>query len=84
DRIEQNAELEFLYLVRGMTPENGERVIALKVTGVYSIEQLRRYYPAGDELALPDGFTHDDDPGRQGIEQAFDHSRPPLPGNPPA
>ncbi|MEM8142156.1 aldehyde dehydrogenase family protein, partial [Morganella morganii] len=37
DRIEQNAEREFIYLVRGLTPEQGEGVIALKVPGVYSI-----------------------------------------------
>lgn len=61
DRIEQNAEREFIYLVRGLTPEQGEGVIALKVPGVYSIEEFRRFYPAGEVVAHAVGFTDVDD-----------------------
>ncbi|MDI5982976.1 hypothetical protein QDK53_42815, partial [Amycolatopsis magusensis] len=35
-RLEQNKEREFMYLVRGLTTENGQRVLDLKVPGVYA------------------------------------------------
>ena len=37
-RIESNATREFMYLERGLTPENGHSVLDLKVTGVYAKE----------------------------------------------
>ena len=80
DRIEQNAEREFIYLVRGLTPEQGEGVIALKVPGVYSIEEFRRFYPAGEVVAHAVGFTDVDDRGREGIELAFDEWLAGVPG----
>ncbi|MEK1905318.1 MAG: penicillin-binding transpeptidase domain-containing protein, partial [Pseudomonas sp.] len=71
-RLEQASEREFMYLVRGLTPEQGEQVLALKVPGVYSLEEFRRFYPAGEVAAHVIGFTDVDDRGREGVELAFD------------
>ena len=79
-RLEQNARREFMYLVRGLTPEQGQAVLDLKVPGVYAIEEFRRFYPAGEVAAHLVGFTDVDDRGREGIELAFDEWLAGVPG----
>ena len=71
-RLKDQAEREFTYLVRGLTPEQGERVLALGIPGVYSQEEFRRFYPAGEVAAHVVGFTDIDDRGREGLELAYD------------
>ncbi|MBC9252107.1 cell division protein [Pseudomonas alcaligenes] len=79
-RLEQASEREFMYLVRGLTPEQGEQILALKVPGVYSLEEFRRFYPAGEVAAHVIGFTDVDDRGREGVELAFDEWLAGVPG----
>ncbi|WP_178090675.1 penicillin-binding protein 2 [Pseudomonas sp. SJZ079] len=79
-RLEQNREREFMYLVRGLTPERGQQVLDLKVPGVYAIEEFRRFYPAGEVAAHVIGFTDIDDRGREGMELAFDEWLAGVPG----
>ncbi len=80
-KLGQNAEREFLYLARGLTPEQGEAVLALKIPGVYSLEEFRRFYPAGEVTAHLIGFTDVDDRGREGVELAFDQWLAGVPGS---
>lgn len=35
--------MKFIYLVRGLTPEQGQQVLDLKVPGVYGIEELNPF-----------------------------------------
>ncbi|MCP3752432.1 penicillin-binding protein 2 [Pseudomonas sp. SBB6] len=79
-RLEQQASKEFIYLVRGLTPEQGQVVLDLKVPGVYGIEEFRRFYPAGDVAAHMVGFTDLDDHGREGVELAYDEWLAGVPG----
>ena len=69
-RLAAAHEREFMYLVRGLTPEQGQRILDLKVPGVYGIEEFRRFYPAGDI----------DDRGREGMELAFEDWLAGVPG----
>ncbi|WP_177346312.1 peptidoglycan D,D-transpeptidase FtsI family protein [Pseudomonas sp. MF6396] len=80
ERLEQQANKEFIYLVRGLTPEQGQVVLDLKVPGVYGIEEFRRFYPAGDVAAHMVGFTDLDDHGREGVELAYDEWLAGVPG----
>ncbi|WP_426150199.1 peptidoglycan D,D-transpeptidase FtsI family protein [Pseudomonas sp. DC3000-4b1] len=80
ERFEANASKEFLYLVRGLTPEQGQAVLDLKVPGVYGLEEFRRFYPAGDVTAHMVGFTDLDDHGREGVELAYDEWLAGVPG----
>nr|WP_194719547.1 penicillin-binding protein 2 [Pseudomonas typographi] len=80
ERLEANASKEFIYLVRGLTPEQGQNVMDLKVPGVYSLEEFRRFYPAGDTTAHMVGFTDLDDDGREGVELAYDDWLAGVPG----
>ena len=72
DRLIAQANKEFIYLVRGLTPEQGQSVLDLKIPGVYGIEEFRRFYPAGEVTAHMVGFTDIDDHGREGVELAYD------------
>ncbi|MDM8347562.1 penicillin-binding protein 2 [Pseudomonas sp. sp1636] len=79
-RLQANAEREFMYLVRGLTPEQGQLVLDLQVPGVYAIEEFRRFYPGGEVTAHVVGFTDIDDRGREGMELAFDEWLAGVPG----
>ena len=80
ERLTQQAGKEFIYLVRGLTPEQGQHVLDLKVPGVYGLEEFRRFYPAGDVTAHMVGFTDLDDHGREGVELAYDEWLAGVPG----
>mgnify|MGYP006167249839 FL=1 len=67
-------------MVLGLTPEQGQAVLDLKVPGVYAIEEFRRFYPAGEVTAHVVGFTDIDDHGREGVELAFDDWLGGVPG----
>ncbi|WP_248749072.1 penicillin-binding protein 2 [Pseudomonas sp. MWU15-20650] len=80
ERLDAQANKEFIYLVRGLTPEQGQQVLDLKVPGVYGIEEFRRFYPAGETTAHMVGFTDIDDHGREGVELAYDEWLAGVPG----
>lgn len=79
-RVDQLSTKEFMYLARGLTPEQGQQVLALKIPGVYSQEEFRRFYPAGEVPAHLVGFTDIDDKGREGVELAYDEWLGGVPG----
>ena len=79
-RLAAAHEREFMYLVRGLTPEQGQRILDLKRPGVYGIEEFRRFYPAGEVAAHVVGFTDIDDRGREGMELAFEDWLAGVPG----
>ncbi len=72
--VAQRAEREFMYLPgqRRIHPANAEKVLALRVPGVFSQREFRRFYPQGEALAHVLGFTNIDDRGQEGIELAYD------------
>ncbi len=80
ERLQSQASREFIYLVRGLTPEQGQDVLDLKIPGVYSQEEFRRFYPAGEVAAHVVGFTDIDDRGREGMELAYDEWLAGVPG----
>ncbi|WP_460137628.1 peptidoglycan D,D-transpeptidase FtsI family protein [Pseudomonas sp. S1_E04] len=80
ERLDAQASKEFIYLVRGLTPEQGQQVLDLKIPGVYGIEEFRRFYPAGETTAHMVGFTDIDDHGREGVELAYDEWLAGVPG----
>ncbi len=71
-RLTQKADKEFMYLRRRINPDVAGQVIGLKVPGVFSQREFRRYYPQGEAMAHVLGFTNIDDRGQEGLELAFD------------
>lgn len=70
-RLAQKADKEFMYVRRRMNPDDAERVVALKIPGVFSQREFRRFYPQGEAMAHVLGFTNIDDQGQEGLELAF-------------
>lgn len=79
-RIESNANREFMYLLRRLTPERGQSVLERKIKGVYGEEEFRRFYPAAEVTAHLVGFTDIDERGREGVELAFNDWLTGVPG----
>ncbi|WP_163574948.1 peptidoglycan D,D-transpeptidase FtsI family protein [Halomonas faecis] len=78
-RLERYADREFMYLRRQLTPEAAQRVLDLRVAGVYAQHEYKRYYPAGEVTAQLVGVTNVDDRGQEGLELAY---QPHLAGTP--
>ncbi|WP_355661406.1 peptidoglycan D,D-transpeptidase FtsI family protein [Halomonas salifodinae] len=78
-RIERFASREFMYLRRQVTPAEAQRILDLRVPGVYGQDEYKRYYPAGEVTAQLVGVTNVDDQGQEGLELAF---QPYLAGTP--
>lgn len=62
---------EFVYLKRGQAPAIASAAKALKVKGLYTQEEYRRFYPEGEVTAHVIGFTNVDDKGQEGLELAY-------------
>jgi cell division protein FtsI (penicillin-binding protein 3) len=71
-RLTQKADKEFMYLKRRINPDKAHQVVALKIPGVFSQREFRRFYPQGEAMAHVLGFTNIDDHGQEGLELAFD------------
>jgi len=72
-RITRSMDREFLYLKRHLSPQQADRVLAMKLPGVNALREYRRYYPAGEVAGHLVGFTNIDDDGQEGLELAFNH-----------
>ncbi|HSH56801.1 MAG TPA: penicillin-binding transpeptidase domain-containing protein [Halomonas sp.] len=79
ERLARYSEREFMYLRRQMTPEAAQRILDLRVPGVYRQDEYKRYYPAGEVAAQLLGVTNVDDKGQEGLELAY---QPYLAGTP--
>lgn len=78
-RLERFASREFMFLRRQLTPVAAQRVLDLRVPGVYAQHEYKRYYPAGEVVAQLLGVTNVDDMGQEGVELAY---QPYLAGTP--
>ncbi len=71
ERLKTYADREFIYLRRKVQPGLAKEVMALDIDGVYSRQEYRRYYPAGEVTAHIVGFTNIDERGQEGMELAY-------------
>lgn len=65
---------EFVFIKRRINPALAQQAIDLKIPGLYTKREYRRYYPSGEVMAHLVGFTNVDDSGQEGVELAFDKS----------
>lgn len=70
-KIYQNPKKRFIYIQRSLVPEVAEQIESLRLTGVYTQGEYRRYFPDGESLANLVGFTNIDDRGIDGVELAY-------------
>ncbi|MHB8340476.1 MAG: peptidoglycan D,D-transpeptidase FtsI family protein [Mycobacteriales bacterium] len=59
---------QFSWLAHGLTPAQGDAVIAANQAGVYVVKETKRVYPDGNLAAAVLGFTGADGTGLAGIE----------------
>jgi len=68
-RIEKNSS--FIWLKRKIDPEKEEKVKELSLSGVYFLEENKRFYPHGKLAAHLLGRVNIDDVGASGIEYKY-------------
>jgi len=67
-----NEDRSFVYLRRQVDPEVAETIAQMKLEGIHSTREFRRFYPEGATAAHVVGFTSLEDRGQEGIELAND------------
>jgi cell division protein FtsI (penicillin-binding protein 3) len=70
-KLSQRADKEFMYLRRRINPDEAQRIVELKIPGVFSQREFRRFYPQGEAMAHVLGYTDIDDKGQEGLERSF-------------
>ena len=72
NKLLKNTNREFVYILRQVSPDIGEKIKALGIPGVYLQREYKRYYPAGEVTSHVIGFSDVDDIGQEGLELAYD------------
>jgi cell division protein FtsI (penicillin-binding protein 3) len=80
-KVSRNADKEFIYLRRRLTPSDARKIDAQNLPGVHLQREYKRYYPASEVTGHLLGFTNIDDAGQEGVELAYDHWLAGLPGS---
>ena len=74
DILEQlESKRTFVWIARKIPPEKARQVQALRLEGVVTAPESRRYYPGKEIAAHLIGFAGEDNQGLEGIEKKFDH-----------
>ncbi len=79
--IKEDPHRQFLYIARRVNPQLADRVKELKLTGVYSEREFKRFYPTGGVSAHLVGFTNVDDIGQAGLEFGYEKLLKGMPGS---
>lgn len=69
-KIAKNPDKEFVYIKRRISPALAAKVMEIKIPGIFTEHEYKRFYPAGDVTAHVVGFTGVDDNGQEGFELA--------------
>ena len=62
----------FVYVAKGLTPEQWRQIKALKIVGIFSEKTTERTYPAGTLAANVLGFVNSEGVGSGGLEMSLD------------
>jgi len=81
NRIQDNAQREFLYIKRRLPPAEVQSILDLNIRGVYSQEEYKRFYPLGEVAVHLVGLTNSDDVGQEGLELAYEDWLKGTPGS---
>ncbi len=67
-------ESRFVWIRHGLSPEQASSVRALHLSGLYIMNEERRFYPGGDAFHSLIGTTGSDNSGLSGIERKYDRA----------
>jgi cell division protein FtsI (penicillin-binding protein 3) len=71
----------FVYLRRQVEPEVADTIAKMKLAGIHSQREFKRYYPEGAAVSHVVGFTNLEDRGQEGIELANEAQLAGRPGS---
>lgn len=63
-----DSDRSFVYIKRQVDNDVADKVMALKIPGISTKKEYKRYYPEGDVMAHVVGFTNIEDIGQEGME----------------
>ena len=61
----------FVYLKRQVVPDTAEKIMKLKIPGIFLTSESKRYYPESEFAAHVLGFTDINDEGQEGVERGW-------------
>ena len=70
-RFKRYRNKSFMYLERQLPSAQAERILDLRIPGVFGRQEYKRFYPAGEVIAQLVGFTDINDDGQEGMELAY-------------
>lgn len=70
-KINKHRKKEFLYLDRGLPPQDAEKILTQVKTGINSRTEYGRFYPAAEIAAHVVGMANIDEKGQEGMELAY-------------
>ncbi|PKN61593.1 MAG: penicillin-binding protein [Deltaproteobacteria bacterium HGW-Deltaproteobacteria-15] len=62
----------FVWIARKIAPEKAKQILSLKLEGVGTTPESRRYYPGREIAAQLIGFAGEDNQGLEGVEKKFE------------
>ena len=74
EKISSPIEGRYYLIARKIAPESSEKLISLKLPGLFWVKETRRVYPQGSTLAHVLGYCDVDDIGLAGIELFWDYA----------
>lgn len=80
-RKKLDSDRQFVYLKRQVENDVSEQIIKLKMKGIHTRDEYKRYYPEGEVMAHVVGFTNVEDKGQEGIELASEKNLAGKTGN---
>lgn len=73
-RKKLDSDRQFVYLKRQVEQPTVDKILALKVDGIETRKEYKRFYPEGEAMAHVVGFTNVEDAGQEGMELAAQSS----------
>ncbi|MGV3653348.1 MAG: peptidoglycan D,D-transpeptidase FtsI family protein [Noviherbaspirillum sp.] len=67
-----NSDRNFIYIKRQVEQDIVDKVVRLKIPGIHTRKEYKRYYPSGEVMAHVVGFTNVEDAGQDGMELAWE------------
>lgn len=80
-RVERYSAKRFMYLRRGLTPVEAEKILSLNIAGLNGDREYGRFYPEAEVTAQLIGLTNIDDKGIEGIELGYESILKGTPGS---
>lgn len=72
EKLNRYRDKYYMSLSSRRPPEEAQEILDLKIPGVYSQQEFRRFYPSSEVSAHLLGITDVHDKGQEGIELAYD------------